>query len=123
MSMKNSNDTIGNRTRDLLTCSAVSCCVTVVKFKEFYSVLYTQTLKEKCKWNTEYSISVQNVCGRNFPCSEVLGLLVYAHGAATTHAGRRLKYSLFVTNFTENWQFDNFVETFQCTITRKLFNP
>jgi hypothetical protein len=26
-----------------------------------------------------------------------------------------------VTNFNENWRFENFVETSQCTITRELF--
>jgi len=92
----------------------------VVKFKELFSVLYTQALKKKnCKQNTKCFIPVQNVCGRNFPCNEVFP--VYVHGAATTATGRLLKCLLFVTNFNENWRFENFIVTSQYTITRKLF--
>jgi len=35
MSMKNSNDTIGNRTRDLPACSVVLRCVNTRKVKQF----------------------------------------------------------------------------------------
>lgn len=91
----------------------------MVKFKEFFSVLYTQLSKKKYKRNTKYSIPAQNVCGKKFPCSEVL--LVYAHGAATTAAGRRLNVRYFVNNFNENWRFENFIVTSRYTITRKLF--
>jgi hypothetical protein len=34
MSLKNSSDTIGNRTRDLLVCSVVSCKVHPRKYKD-----------------------------------------------------------------------------------------
>lgn len=57
--------------------------------------------------------------GRNFPCSDVLP--VYPHEAATTPADSRLKCLLFVTNFNENWRFENFIVTSQYTVTRKLF--
>jgi len=38
MSMKNSNDTIGNRTRDLLTCSAVSQPTALPRVPNIYIV-------------------------------------------------------------------------------------
>ena len=67
MSMKNSSDTIGNRTRDLLTCSAVPqptalrrarivglytgilcVCVCVDKMPGFYSVNAASTYSDHC---------------------------------------------------------------------------
>jgi len=40
MSMKNSNDTIGNRTRDLLVCSAVPQTSALPRAPHCYSVIW-----------------------------------------------------------------------------------
>jgi len=49
MSMKNSSDTNGNRTRDLPTCSAVPQLATIITHRRFDSDVSSEA--QACSWH------------------------------------------------------------------------